>query len=379
MKLLKLSHSSMTKYQTCPKMYDIFYNQKYIPLIKGSALYFGNAFDLALNYILKNYKQIDDLQLLLNRSYDIFYDNWVSYKDKDNSVVDLPKNINILYSRYDYDYDLLTNDDLKELPTNIHFQMTNWNNRLKWKSFDIALNDKEKLIYNFTSWLSLKNKAYYMLRSYIENILPSIEEVIDVQKNLETLDPEGNRLVVVIDLIIRSKDNQIVIIDNKSSSYLYESNAIKTSQQLTLYQNVLNELHQQNPKEYPHHIDHCGYFVIMKKLDKIIVKKCLKCGSINDSTHKTCNQIENQKRCNGEFQRNLTFKAPFQILIDKIDSHVQAMVMDNAILIKNAIKNNYFPRNFTACTNKYGLRCDYYYLCWSKNSNNLIIKSEISE
>lgn len=374
--MIKLSHSSITKYNECGKAWQYRYKDKFVSKTKSSALFLGVAIDEALNAVLSNKDQ--PKETLLPFALQKFAEHWEQGKDNEYNVIDLPKNENILYSKYDYDPDLLEKSDWKEIyemcdnPSQFMYAIKG---KLREKDFS-ELESEEKMFYNFCCWLSLKRKVKFMLEAYIDNILPMIDEVLEVQKNIELLDEEGNKITGIIDLIVRLKDGRVAILDNKSSSVEYKEDSVITSPQLSLYKTVLNNFAADPENDWKHNIDVAGFAVISKKLIKDEVKVCKVCEFKGEGSHKTCNNVVNGKRCGGEWNRVSTFKAETQFIVDEISDHVQEMVIENYVEVKNAIEAEIFPRNFNACHNKYGGKCEFFDLCYKNKTDNLIQLTE---
>lgn len=370
--MIKLSHSSITKYNECAKAYEYSYKQKLRSKSKGSALYFGVANDEMLNYVLLN-KDMPKEELT-KKALRIFDENWEQGKDNEYNIIDLPKNENILYSKYDFDGDLLEKEDWKELfgmcsnPAQFRYAIVG---KLKEKDFH-QLESEEKMFYNFEAWLSLKRKVRFMLEAYIDQILPQIAEVIEIQKSVEIEDEEGNKITGIVDAIVRLVDGRVVILDNKTSSITYEADSVITSPQLSLYMTVLNNYVADPDHEWKHYIDACGFAVVSKKLTKDEVKVCKSCGFKGEGSHKTCNNEIDGKRCGGEWDKVKSFKAETQFIVDEIPGNVQDMIIQNYDEVRKAIESDIFPRNFNACKNKYGGKCEFFNLCYNGDMHNLV-------
>jgi RecB family exonuclease len=76
-----------------------------------------------------------------------------------------------------------------------------------------------------------------MLKAYEKDILPEIEEVFDIQKEVELLNQSGDKLRGKIDFIASFKDdpNLRYICDNKTSSEPYKADSVASSIQLAIY------------------------------------------------------------------------------------------------------------------------------------------------
>lgn len=377
---IKLSHSSQNKFQTCPKSWELRYKEKIVSIYKGSALFFGSAMDEALNFMLinKDKKDID----LIAESIRVFDIHWEQQKDNQYQLIDLPKNEFIIYSKYDFDADLLEKEDWREL-----FQMTS--NPLQFRSAIEAklypkkgseekpvewsdLESEERMFWNFASWLAIKRKAKLLIKAYHEQILPNIKEVIAIQKEVKLSDGAETEITGFVDAIVRLQDDRVAVMDNKTSSMEYTENSVETSPQLALYQSILNIKAESGTDEWTTPIDVCAYAVLSKKLDKEITKVCKTCGFKGEGSHKTCNNEIEGKRCGGEWEKTKKFTVSTQFIVDIVPDIVQDMVLSNAEAISGCIQSGHFPRNFNSCGGLYGTPCEYRNLCWNNSSKNLV-------
>lgn len=379
---LKLSNSSLNKYLECPMSYKLRYKDRLVGVYKGSALFFGAAIDEALNYMLMNksnpkYSNKPDKFSLLKESCEVFHKHWETQTDKTGEITNLPKNKTILYSKYDFDGDLLNKSDWKELfkiVENPYAARKEIEDKLKEVDFP-ELSDKQKEFYNFSTWLSLNRKGPILLEAYYNELLPQIEEVLEVQKEI-TLEDGSNKISGYVDLIVKMKDTgEIIVGDNKTSSIEYDSNSVESSAQLSQYKTMLN-------MEYGYNITKAGYFVVSKKLEKDTKKVCKSCGHLGQGTHKTCdNEVQNTDtgktvRCNGVWDKTVSYKANTQLIIQEIPEHMGNYVLENYDTVIKCINQELFPRNFSSCMGKYGNRCDYYLLCHKNKMDNLIDKNQ---
>lgn len=360
---IKLSNSRIQKFNMCPKSYELFYQKKIVSQFKNSSLYFGAAFDSALNHMLLN----KDTPNILEETIDLFKTHWSYQKNNLDEECELVFSPFIIYSKYDYDEDLLTDNDKQIL---LNFNPDYFEERRKiqqiltYKNFE-QLNVEMRTLYNAANWFCLLNKAKFMLTSYYIELLPKIKQVLHLQETIQIKDEQNNILAGILDLVAILDTGELVLIDNKTSSIEYTQDSVKTSSQLALYLKIYNEIFPQQK------IEQAAFFVVLKKLKKTTIKTCSQCGTINEGMHKTCDNIISNVRCNGLFNKTVTFIAKTQIVIDSITDNTQEMVLDNANQIKQAIISNTFHRNFNSCLNKYGNLCEYYNLCWHKDISNL--------
>lgn len=367
---IKLSHSSKGTYLQCPEKYRLHYVEKYRSVTLSSALVFGSAIDNALNVMLANKDNPD----VLNMTLIAFSKNWEQGENTLRQVVDMPLNPNIKYSKYDQDPDLLEKSDWAELfKYDKNFfetksEVTELLGNMEWTD----ISEEKRSIYNYYNWLCLKKKAELLLTEYYNEILPNFKSVIAVQKKIELIDEAGNNLNGIVDFIAELQDGRIAIVDNKTSSTEYEENSVSGSEQLAIYQAILNIFANDPDNEWTHHIDVCAYAVMSKKLVKDITKICKSCEKINTSTHKTCDNIINDTRCNGDFNKIKKFKVKTQFITGVINEEFEHSVIENATTVKSCIEMGLFPKNYSACSNQYGQPCNFINLCHSKDSKGLI-------
>jgi hypothetical protein len=384
---MKLSNSSINTFTTCGHSYKLKYVEKYRSLYTGSALFFGSAIDESLNYMLLNKSDKNVLKDTIN----VFETHWTTNIDRDGNKTSMPKNPYIKYSKYDFDTDLIEKDDWIALyaETKIYnktngtdikspLEVKNYiETQIKILSFE-ELSESDRSFYNYCNWIAIRNKGTILLTEYYNQLLPHISEVLDVQKNFELTDDNGDQLTGIIDFICKLKDGTVVIADNKTASFMYEEDSVRTSTQLSMYVKAINILNGDN-SNYGH-INSAAYFVMSKKLIKDITKICKSCGHIGEGSHKTCDNIisgeltgpgtTKDMRCNGEWEKTKKFTVETQLIVDKVSEVVQDMILENASNVKTMIENKVFIKNFNACHGKFG-KCEYYEKCYSGSDKNL--------
>jgi hypothetical protein len=375
--MIKLSNSSITTYTDCGQKYKLKYIDKFSSMFKSSALGFGSAIDESLNYMLLNRND----ENVLSETIKIFETHWTTNIDRDGIHTSMPKNPYIKYSRYDFDIDLIDKSDWSDLFSEVKeynkLTKSTFESPLEIKSY-IELNMKsssfedlpevDRSFYNYCNWIAIKNKGRILLSEYYHKLLPEISEVLDVQKSFELNDENGNQLTGIIDFICKLKDGTIVIADNKTASFMYEQDSVRTSTQLSLYVKAMNILNGEN-SNYGY-IRHAAYFVMGKKLKKDITKVCKLCGHIGEGSHKTCDNVINEVRCNGTWEKDKKFSTETQLIVDKVDEIVQDMILHNATDVQAMIQNKVFLKNFNACNGKFG-RCEFWEKCYSNSDKHL--------
>lgn len=344
--MLKLSYSQIQKYQMCPKSYQFYYKDKLRPDVKSGALVFGSCLDSALNVLL--------LERDLPKAKECFLQNFRTFELNDKEE-DLLNTVKVVYSTSDFDQDLLKAEDLEKLSKEIPFSLLK---DLRSEVGYDGMTEEQKLSYNRYNFYAMRNKGLLMLESYFNNILPNFKKVLAVQKQIKMKNTADDEIVGYVDAIVEMENLGVVLIDNKTSSISYSEDSVKLSQQLALYSYILND-------EYK--IEHAAYVVLLKHPKKEVTKVCKKCNfMVTSGTHKTCNNIINEKRCGGEWDKTVVLSINTQFIVDKISPQKQEMVIENVDTITACIQNELFPRNFHVCENYFGGKCDYFNICHKK-------------
>lgn len=306
----KISHSAFRKFMTCPQMYNLHYNLRLRPLGLSSALLFGSAMDEALNVML----------LKTGDPYKVF---------KDNFTWEVCEGIQ--YHKDDLDMSIFNKEQLE---------------LLHYRNFE------------YKSWASLRVKGRMLIEKYEDEILPRINKVYKVQKELE-----GRR--GFIDVIVDFDDYGKVLLDHKTASRPYKYDAIENDTQLSLYS------HHEN-------IDKVGFIVLNKKINQNLVKTCKKCGFNGSySRHKSCPEIINGIRCHGEWTSTTNPEAVIQVLISDVPKDLQKFTVDSISKVEKCINAGYYTPNLNSCSKYYGKDCPYKNYCLHKDQTGLeYIKEE---
>lgn len=383
-KIVKLSHSAMNMYADCPRSYYFRYVEKLVSKSKGSALYFGIAVDKALEHMLQNKDKGEEA---LNSSFFVFDENWVSQPDNSKKTIKLKGNDAVAFSKHDFDTDLMTEEDWKEIlklrktlkldkdPVEIRERL------YELKKLGGEVNKKELKLSNLMSWLSLRRKAYILVRGYYEQILPLIKEVVTTQVEVEMTSPDGDIVRGFVDLVGRLQDDTVVVFDNKTSSIDYAADSVRTSEQLALYKALLTEYVNTENAKWSVPVDKAGYLVLNKKIVKVISKTCQSCGhvAVRGARHETCNAMISGKRCNGKWTKKLEgFECKTQVIIDDISEEMLDKVMDRINSVNQNIKSEIFDENRSNCIKPWG-KCDYYDICHHGDFSKVIQNKEIKK
>lgn len=358
----RLSHSSIRLYNECAKKYDYHYNQKLREKVKSGALFFGSALDKAFETLLHTKDQ--------DRAREVFQRTFTE-GDINGEPIDISTDERLVYSKTDFDKDIVPLNQLEEKMLECGFQgdpiaeVERIANK-KQTTGHWGLSNAERKFSNYANWLSLREKGLFLLQALYEDTLPQITEVIATQKSISLSSPNGDSIIGYPDLVCKWKDGRIILFDLKTSSRPYELDSVRTSQQLAIYDEAL--------RQEGMHIDAQGFIVAQKKLNKTTVKICSVCNNVAEqgARHKTCNFTpEGAKRCNGAFNEHFSHKAEIQYVIDVIPERAKEIIIDNLAEVSYSISNGSYPRNFNACEGNFG-RCAFYDLCWKNKSDNLV-------
>lgn len=374
-KLNKLSHSAASRYQTCPKSYQYHYMDKLRPKISSAALLFGTAVDQAIQILLKK----DPTQ-----SPESVFQYFWNFAEINGEKTYLPTCTDIAYSNSDGDKDLISQEHLEKLLMNYGPQweqkLSNAIKRKEVVGFKYLSRD-EKTLFNFYNWACLHTKGLLMLNAVREKILPRIKEVLSVQETVElnnalieptdTVDQikkkleEADKIIGFVDLVCKFDDiEKPVIFDFKTSSIDYETDAVLTNPQLTLYVRSLSDKYD--------YTRNAGFFVLHKRVIKNKKKVCANCNyDGSGQRHKTCNNEIEGKRCNGEWKETIDPEIKVQIITGEIPTQTEDVILENFDYINEAIKNGVFSRNLQSCVMPYG-KCAYYNKCYKGDDSDLV-------
>lgn len=350
-------------YSTCGKKYEYHYIHRLRESIQSAALLFGSAIDVSLNEMLLDKK--NNKLNTVKHYQDVFQKNWI-FGTINNVVVPLKQSIQIAYAESDFDGDLLNDEDIEELGFNSKSAFLRYYQYVNIQKKKVGLSQliqKDQKILNEANWRCLFHKGNLMLEAYYKEILPQIKQVLEVQKQVNLINEEDDNVIGFIDAVLDFGAGP-VILDNKTSSRQYEMNSASVSPQLAVYKHTLQEAYP-NAKT--------AFAVMYKRMLKEEIKTCSNCGHNGSGERfKTCNNEQNNKRCNGEWQFYITHKARVEIIHGDISKELEDNVVDNYEVILKGIKNNIFYRNWSSCEQAYG-NCAYLMLC-RKNKDDKLIK-----
>lgn len=355
--MTKLSHSAVSKFQSCPKSYEYHYLNRLRSATTTGALLFGSAIDVAIGGLLKN----EDAE-------STFLNNW-EYADINGVRTYIPTSTHVVYSDSDADKDLLTVEAKQELTT----KFPGWEEEIskiqvKKKAIGFKfLKKEEKEVLNLYNWWCLRAKGLLMLKAVRKQILPKIKKVLGTQVYVELKNDVDDTVIGYADLVCEYEGfDKPVVFDFKTSSIDYEEDSVLTSPQLSLYVHALSDKYN-NTKN-------AGYIVLHKRIIKNKIKVCSKCGhNGTGQRHKTCDQVVNKSRCDGAWTETLSPEVRIQVLTAEISDYTQNMIVENIDDINKSIKSGNFIRNLGSCVKPWG-KCEFYSKCYQGKDEGLVKK-----
>ena len=236
---IQVSFSALECFEQCSEKYRLRYREKLASEKIPSPLFFGTAIDAATELFLLKKKHLlsdKELDLLLNEDAYSVFDK--TMREQNGQLLERNPLCEYFYS--DYDHNILLPEDFQYL-TKAYPSITDWEEFFVYCKKYIKTNGQlkpgSKLAFNNLCWLSLYRKGEMMLKAYERDILPEIEEVFDIQKEIELINESGDKLRGKIDFIATFKDSPDVrhICDNKTSSEPYKQDSVANSIQLAIY------------------------------------------------------------------------------------------------------------------------------------------------
>lgn len=334
----RLSNSSINKYLTCPTAWKLHYKEGYRTPKMKSALLFGSAVDKAIEYLVtKN----DDEEHSKYATAEQCFDYHFTHQYVNNELVNIfelaPE---VEFSKKDVDTDLLTEEEME---------------------------DESRLW-----WYSLRKKGHLIVQAARYKVLPLITQVHSTQEKTELKNDEGDSSIGYCDGVFSFEGyNKPVITDFKTASRPYALDSVKESAQLIQYLHDLSDKYEGTRL--------AAYVVFLKNPTKTKTKICVKCGNDGSGkSHKTCDNIVDDKRCHGEWDIKTNFDIEVQVIIDEIPLDKEEIILDNIEMVNNAIKSGVFYKNISKCKDTgFGSPCEFYNLCWN-NSEEGLIKKEMT-
>lgn len=357
---MKLSHTSVSKYSECGEKYNLHYNKKLRDDKIHSALIVGKALDSAQNILLLDKK--NNTLSSIEKYKDIFEKNLLLTEHNKN-IINTFNNDFVVFSKYDFDPNLIYENDLKHFKFKSVESLNKFYKYISYKKNNREpLNSEEKEIYNKCNWLCSKNRGMLMLDVLYNDFLPTIKEVLEVQKIVQLKDEEtGDTIDGVIDAILDFGEGPVVV-DLKTSSMKYERNSASESPQLAVYRYSVRNEYKTNK---------VAFVVCYKKIEKLTSSVCSICSHKKETQARSCDNVINEKRCKSEWKETYTLKCNIEFIPGVIEEHFENSVLENYHLILKAIKSDIYYKNWQACKTGYGF-CPYYNKCRNGSNSGLI-------
>jgi hypothetical protein len=241
----RFSHSSVDLYSLCGRKFKLQKIEKWRSPKLSSPLFFGRALDEAFSVLLCDKKVVltdKELNVKLSKSAEeVFEDNMIIGEDVNRDPIELSHSLLADYYVSDFSPELMQKKHLKQLqvfePTYSLSAFLDFHEQCKeqLRAKEI-LNEGDRLLFNYLSWVSLVEKGKLMIDSYRQVVIPQISEVVDIQKPISIKNEDGDEITGYIDFTAKFVgDDSIYICDNKSSSKAYTPGSVKESFQLATY------------------------------------------------------------------------------------------------------------------------------------------------
>jgi hypothetical protein len=361
----RLSHSQVSKFQQCGKAYEYWYVKKIRPTKLRASLLFGTALDRAIGTLLDPEAEKTPEQI-----FDYFW----RFQDINGTQEYIPTLLNIIYSKTDYDKDLVTTEDLQKYELSSE-SVTNALEKRDEVGIE-KLDNKNRQVVNLLSWISLSKKGHYMIEAFRKKVMPKLKKVHSTQEYIKLENGDGDSVIGYIDLVadVDGFDTPVVL-DLKTSAMQYEEDSVLTSPQLSLYVHAVSDKYKTRK---------AGFIVLNKHIIKNKTKTCKKCGHFSEGRAKSCDResiesVETKKgivdkavRCGGEWDEKISPEVYVQFIVDDIPKQTEDLVLQNIDDINISIKTGHFTRNLSICNNVYGGQCEYINLCYRGKMDGLV-------
>lgn len=401
---MQLSHSRIEKFKSCPKSYDLYYNQKIRPLTTTSALFFGSKLGLVMGAICLRKKS--DLtpdearEVELGQDPKQYFDQLLETVEINNKVEPLDISPNVRYFRKDYDTRILTDEDSQELNAYTEEKGLYIEGRLATFEDFIEeyltnqITDPDILSFmNLHFFLSLRRKGLMMIDEFLNNFYHKIVKVYSIEREIRidmSLEGEPEFTDFMLGYIDMECDYKLCEVYDKNILKPY----INLHKELDKVNKKVEKLHKkcETKEEYKTELKE-----MLQKVEEITTQmsKEFNPGDIIRMTadFKTSASRYGTKRLTESSQLaryNLVAQNPYQgyivlvkdlkqpkkgvrtgelypdiqVLFGNRDEELENSVLDEDEVILEKIQNGEFPGIPTKeCERQYGKFCQYYWLC----------------
>lgn len=380
---MKVSNTQRSLYLQCGRKYYYRYKKKMRPRNKGSALFFGTAFDQASDVLFHQ----RDLELAKQRFSEIWFaqeDNLsckFSKTDLDMRILEtsdwaklsaVADNLNVSNAKKAY----LKDGDIEKLVKEIK--------KMKDQSFMRDLTIEEERFLHYAHILGMLRKGFLMLESFYYNILPKISKVISTQTKVDISNGLGDEINGYIDLLCEMEGfelpngrklvaGDLVVADVKTAGVTYwnKLDNLDESDQLDTY---LASPQVQSISA----TNLICYMAVAKQVSKDEKFYCQTCNHEKSTSHKTCNNEIDGKRCNGNWAGSIKYFCDHKIVIGERDLNEAIQVYGDYDMVVRGIQAEVFPRNRESC-DAYGSVCEYKSICGKCFSSDEQEEKEIED
>jgi hypothetical protein len=322
---MKLSNSRIDTFNQCGEKYRLHYEEKLREDAISSPLFFGSAFDAAVELLLIQ-KQANN-PIDLDAAKALFVTKF-THTMLNGAPLAIEGCTKANYFKSDFDHRLLSQEEAEMLGFDTTADLELFIDEVReCKKKYAPINEEDDVTFSRAHWHSLKNKGFLMIDAYAREIIPHINKVVSTQKYVSLPNGDGDELIGYIDTILDWKDQGVVVFDNKTASKKYAPDSAKHSQQLTIYGEHEN-------------IYKVGYIVAVKT------------PKVNRGTKELYIDI--------------------QVIVDDLDPATQDKIFADIQAVGTKIKNQEFEKNWDSCF-MFGRKCQYYNLCRTGSRNNLIV------
>jgi len=335
---VKLSHSALELYRTCPAAYKFKYVEKYSETTVSSALFFGSALGATFQMLILDRKTNltdEDKKILGSNPYD-FFDDKLRTIDFNGRSIDLSNSTEVSYFKNDFDPKILTPEDysvIADYKTSCDFEDYVDFDYLRAEFNQYNLTESETALYNLYNWLSLRRKGHILIKHFLLDINPKIKTVYEIEGAISIKNSAGDEIRGFLDLIcdyeVEPGNIQKVIADFKTASAKYTPEKLLKSQQLNLY-------------DYDREVGAIGYIIALKGIKT--PQRGAKKGEV---------------------------VAEFQEMFMPVVPETQESIIAEIDAILHEIKSENFPKDETQCLRMFGKKCPFYDACYSGDYSKL--------
>jgi hypothetical protein len=424
---MKLSHSRVEKYLSCPRSHELYYNKKIRPTTTTSALYFGGKLGLVLAGICLRKKvgdYIDDEFEQVTKALKPFeyFDELLETVEINGVEEELAYSPNIRYYRKDFNRSILTEDDVaeisdyaKELGLFLGERPATFDDFIE-EYLSNQVHDTDILSFlNLHFFLSLRRKGQMMLHEFLYRFfhkivaVHSIEREIQIDMSLAVDEPYTDSMIGFIDIecdykLCEEYDKKILKmsrdLEDEYYKFVKRRVSLEKAQQTAHKEEMedivveLNELYKKMAKNNKEYADCLKYGDIIK-LTGDFKTSSTRYGTkkLTESSQLARYNFVAQNPYQGYIVFVKTLKCPknglrkgelhseIQVLFGNRDEELENAVLDEDEVVLEKIEAGEFPKiDEKSCQRIYGARCPYYNYCWdNKNMQNLTKKLDSGE